>query len=88
LAVFLLGRPKKGKWKHCALMKKFVMKVDEIKIFSLSREERKLIKDFASVREDADYEVIDIPSEVVELYIKLVERFLREIVNVKGSNKD
>ena len=54
LAVFVVGRPKKGKWRHSALMRKIVMEIDRSGLFPLSREERKLIKDFASVREDAD----------------------------------
>ncbi len=87
LAVFVVGRPKKGKWRHSALMRKIVMEIDRLGLFPLSREERKLIKDFASVREDADYELVDIPKGVVESYIKLVERFMKEIGDAKDNDK-
>ena len=88
IAIFLLGKPEKGKWKHSALMRKFVMEIDRKEIFQLSREERKLIKDFARVREDADYEPIEFPREKVELYISLVERILREVKNVQNNYKN
>jgi len=88
LAVLIVGRPEKGKWRHSALMRKVVMEIDRLRLFSLSREERKLIKDFASVREDADYELVDIPKEVVESYIKLVERFMKELGSAKDNNAD
>jgi len=87
LAVLVVGRPEKGKWRHSALMRKVVMEIDRLGLFPLSREERKLIKDFASVREDADYELVDIPKGVVESYIKLVERFMKEIGNAKDNDK-
>ena len=88
LAVLIVGRPEKGKWRHSALMRKLVMEIDRLRLFPLSREERKLIKDFASVREDADYELVDIPKEVVESYIKLVERFMKELGSAKDNNAD
>ena len=88
LAILIVGRPEKGKWRHSALMRKVVMEIDRLRLFPLSREERKLIKDFASVREDADYELVDIPKEVVESYIKLVERFMKELDSAKDNNAD
>ncbi len=88
LAILIVGRPEKGKWRHAALMRKVVMEIDRLELFPLSREERKLIKDFASVREDADYELVDIPKEVVESYIKLVERFMKELGDDKDNNTD
>ena len=81
VAVFIVGRPEKGKWKHSALMRRFVIEIDSRGLFDLSREERKLIKDFARVRELADYELIEYPKEKVEEYISLVERILEEVKN-------
>ena len=89
LAICIVGKPLKGKWKHPALMKKVIMEIDNKRLFSLSREERKLIKDFPDLREEADYDPIEIPEEKLQTYIKLVERFLREVKNyVEYSNQD
>jgi len=89
LAICIVGKPLKGKWKHPALMKKVIMEIDNKRLFSLSREERKLIKDFPDLREEADYDPIEIPEEKIQTYIKLVERFLREVKNyVEYSNQD
>ena len=89
LAVCIVGEPKKGKWKHSALMGKLIMEIDNRKLFPLSREERKLIKDFPDTRKSADYDLVDIPKEKVKTYIKLVEYFLREVENyVKCDNQD
>jgi uncharacterized protein (UPF0332 family) len=84
IALFIVGKPERGKWRHGALMRKVVMEVDRRELIPLTREERRLIKDFASVREDADYELVKIPDKVVDSYIKLVRKFLEEIGGVKG----
>jgi uncharacterized protein (UPF0332 family) len=89
LAVCIVGKPSKGKWKHPALMRKVIMEVDAKKLFSLSKEERKLIKDFPDLREEADYEPVEVPKEKLQIYINLVERFLKEVENyVKRSNQN
>jgi uncharacterized protein (UPF0332 family) len=88
IGVFLLGKPEKGKWQHSALMKKLVMEIDRKGILDLSREDRKLIKDFARIRKEADYELVEFPKEKVEVYIWLVERLLKEVENAKNDNKN
>jgi uncharacterized protein (UPF0332 family) len=89
LAVCMVGKPPKGKWKHPALMRKIIVEVDNRKLFPLSKGERKLIKDFPDLREEADYEPVEIPKEKLQVYINLVERFLKEVENyVRHSNKD
>ena len=87
VAVFVVGKPEKGKWKHSALLKKFVIEVDGRGLFELSRKERKLIKGFAGVRELADYELVEYPKEKVEEYIALVERVIEEVENAKSDHK-
>jgi uncharacterized protein (UPF0332 family) len=87
IAIFVVGKPGKGKWKHSALLKRFVMEVDGKKLFELSRRERKLIKDFARVRELADYELVEYPEEKVKEYIVLVERIIKEVENAKTDHK-
>jgi uncharacterized protein (UPF0332 family) len=86
LAICIAGEPEKGRWKHSALMKKLIMEIDNRKLFPLSRQERKLIKDFPDVRKSADYDLVDIPKEKVKTYIKLVERFIREVENYAESD--
>ena len=87
-AVFLIGMPPKGKWKHSALMKKLVIELDNQEIL-LSREERQLIKRFPNEREKADYEPVEVSKEKVEKYIQLVKRILREVEHhVERSNKN
>jgi len=87
VAVFVVGKPEKGKWKHSALMRRFVIEIDATGLLELSRRERKLIKDFARVRELADYELIEYPREKAEEYIFLVERILREVGGAKTNHK-
>ena len=87
IAVFVVGKPEKGKWKHAALLKRFVVEIDATGLLELSRKERKLIKDFARVRELADYELVEYPKEKAEEYISLVERILREVSGVKTNHK-
>ena len=87
IAIHIVGKPSKGKWKHSALMRKAVMEIDRRKILNLSRKERKLIKDFAGIREDADYELVNIPQDVTETYIKLVKRLLEEVNHAESNNK-
>ena len=89
VAVFIVGLPEKGRWKHPALIEKFVIEVDRKKVFELSREETRLIKRFPNEREKADYDVVEVPKEKVERYIQLVERVLREVNSyVERSNED
>jgi uncharacterized protein (UPF0332 family) len=89
IAVFLIGMPPKGKWKHSALMKKLVIKLDTQKILPLSREERQLIKRFPNERERADYEPVEVSKEKVEKYIQLVERILKGVEHhVERDNKN
>ncbi len=85
-AVFLLGKPDSGKWKHPALMRKFVVEVDGKGLFELSREERHLIKRFPNEREKADYDPVEVSREKVQRYIQLVERILREVIAYAERN--
>ncbi len=34
LAILIVGRPEKGKWRHAALMRKVVMEIDRLELFS------------------------------------------------------
>ena len=89
MAVFLLGEPDSGKWKHPALMRRFVVEVDGRGLFEFSREERHLIKRFPNEREKADYDPVEVSKEKVERYIQLVERILREVITyAEGDNQD
>jgi len=86
VAIFVVGRPEKGKWKHPALMGKFIVEVDGRGLFELSREERHLIKRFPNEREKADYDPVEVSRERVERYIQLVERVLREVTAYAERN--
>ena len=89
IAIFVVGAPKKGKWKHPALMKMFTIEVDRRGLFELSREERHLIKRFPNEREKADYDLVEVSRDRVERYIQLVERILREVTTpVEGNNQN
>ena len=89
IAIFVVGAPKKGKWKHPALMKMFTIEVDRRGLFELSREERHLIKRFPNEREKADYDLVEVTRDRVERYIQLVERILREVTtHVEGNNQN
>jgi len=89
IAIFVVGAPKKGKWKHPALMKMFTIEVDRRGLFELSREERHLIKRFPNEREKADYDLVEVSRDRVERYIQLVERILREVTtHVEGNNQN
>jgi len=61
------------------LNKKVIMEIDNKGLFPLSRRERKLIKDFPDLREESDYDLIEIPGEKLHIYIKLMKRFFREV---------
>jgi len=80
-AVFLLGKPENGKWKHPALMRRFVIEIDGRRLFELSRKERRLIKRFPNEREKADYDLVEVSKEKAEEYLQLVERILEEVTN-------
>lgn len=89
IAVFVIGKSDRGKWKHPALMRKFVIEVDGKGLFELSREERHLIKRFPNEREKADYDTVEVSEEKVERYIQLVERILREVATyAERDNQD
>jgi len=60
LSVYIVGNPERGKWKHYGLMKKLIMTIDAEDRSFLTREERELIKNFPNIREDADYELLEI----------------------------
>jgi len=79
VAVSVVGEPERGKWKHPALMKRFVIEIDRQELFSLSRKERHLIKRFPNEREKADYDPVKVSREKVEEYFQLVKRILEEV---------
>lgn len=86
VAIFIVGIPEKGKWKHPALMGRFIIEVDGKGLFELSREERHLIKRFPNEREKADYDPVEVSRDRVERYIQLVERVLREVTAYAERN--
>ena len=51
LCIYILGKPKKGKWKHYGLMKKLIMIVDSPNKSYFTREERELIKNFPNKKQ-------------------------------------
>ena len=83
LCIYILGKPEKGKWKHSGLMKKLIMTIDKEDKKLLTRKERELIKDFPNIREEADYDLVEIPSEKFKIYLQVVDKFFCYIKNLE-----
>jgi len=86
LSIHVVGKPEKGKWRHSGLMKKLIMIMDKENKNFLTREERELIKDFPNIREEADYDLVEIPSEKFKIYLKIVDKFLNYVENLEPKN--
>ena len=86
LCVYIVGKPEKGKWKHYGLMKKLIMTIDSIDVDFFTREERELIKNFPNIREDADYELLEIPEEKFKIYLRVVEKLFTYVNKMEIKN--
>jgi len=74
----ICGKPIKNKWKHEALINCFIR---EFADNSLSIEEKRLLRKMPSIRNEVDYEPIEISKEKLDIYIKLVKKIFKEFSN-------
>lgn len=72
------GAPEKRKWKHEALVNCFLHKFGN-KVLSL--EEKRLLRKMPSLRNEIDYEPVEIEKEKLDIYIRIVKKIFKEFAN-------
>jgi len=74
----LCGKPPKGKWRHEALFNCFLHKFDKN---TLSLEEKKLLRKMPSIRNDIDYDPVEIEKKKLDIYISIAKKIFKEFTN-------